>query len=246
LYSEFLATDVPCEVIVTDDSKTNMAQMLIAEHFSWVTWVNGPKQGPAANRNNGAKVAKGEWLIFLDDDCLPQSGWLGAYIKAITTAGDALVFEGCTDAERHKERFDEEAPINTTGDKLWSCNFAINKQFFGSINGFDETFPYAAMEDIDFYVRVKEVTSLKFIKDAFVIHPWRRIKPFSTFKKHIRSHRHFAKKYNQLGTTAFRINRAKIFAGSVFVNLKTLIGFSMKGSLVYLEKCLINFCLIFI
>jgi len=246
LHDEFFATGMSCEVVVTDDSQTNVAQPLILEQYTWVTWANGPKHGPAANRNYGAKLAKGEWLIFLDDDCLPQRGWLDAYIKVIATPSATLVYEGFTNADRPKQRFDEEAPINTTGDKLWSCNFAINKEFFNSINGFDETFPYAAMEDIDFYVRVKNVTPIEFVKEAFVIHPWRRIKPFSTFKKHIRSHRHFAKKYNELGTLAFRINRLKIFVGSVYVNLKSLIGYSMKGSLVYIEKCLINFCLIFI
>ena len=56
------------EVIVTDDSKNNVAKALIEDIFTWAKWVEGPKRGPAANRNNGAKDAKGDWLIFIDDD----------------------------------------------------------------------------------------------------------------------------------------------------------------------------------
>jgi len=237
---------VECEFIVTDDSKDNNAKRLIEEHYPWVTWVEGPKKGPAANRNNGVKSSKGEWLVFLDDDCLPQPGWINAYYEAIKQHSNILVFEGCTNAERPKQRFDEEAPINLSGDNLWSCNFAIRRDVFNSIDGFDETFPYAAMEDIDFHVRVKAVTAILFLPQAFIIHPWRRIQPFKSFKKHLKSHKHFAKKYNMQGTSAFRISRVKIFLGSLYYNFKSLASFSMRGWPAYLEKSLTDFCMIFI
>ena len=60
------------EVIVSDDSKQCIAKELIQEKYSWVKWIEGPKKGPAANRNNGAKYATGDWFIFIDDDCEPQ------------------------------------------------------------------------------------------------------------------------------------------------------------------------------
>ena len=234
------------EFIVTDDSKNNGAKKLLQEQYPWVRWVEGPKKGPAANRNNGVKLSKGEWLVFTDDDCLPQPGWLNAYYEVINKSNDILVFEGCTDAERPKQRFDEEAPINLKGDNLWSCNFAINRELFNSAGGFDETFPYAAMEDIDFHVRIKAIASISFIPQAYIIHPWRKIEPFKSFKKHLKSHKHFAEKYNTLGTSAYRISRIKIFLGGLYYNLKTLISFSMRGTLFYVERSLLDFCLIFI
>ena len=39
--------------------------------------------GPAGNRNAGVKRAIGEWIIFLDDDCVAQGGFLEAYANAI-------------------------------------------------------------------------------------------------------------------------------------------------------------------
>jgi len=234
------------EVIVTDDSKDNIAKALISEKYSWAKWVAGPKHGPAANRNSGAKVATGEWLIFLDDDCLPQQKWLASYIDAINSTGNGLVFEGRTDAERPQQRFDEEAPINIDGNKLWSCNFAINKALFNQLNGFDESFPFAAMEDVDFYTRVCSQSSITFLPDAFVIHPWRRMKPFTSLNKQLMSQKHFANKYGLLANSGFRWSRFKIFAGGIFIDFKKLLGFSMKGWAFYLEKCVLNFCLIFI
>ncbi|WDF54464.1 glycosyltransferase family 2 protein [Mucilaginibacter sp. KACC 22063] len=239
--------DSVCEVIVTDDSPDELAKPLLQEKYPWARWVAGPRRGPAANRNNGVKEASGQWIIFLDDDCLPQKDWLKTYIEAIQTYGDTEnVLEGYTDADRPKQRFDEEAPINKDGNKLWSCNFAIKKSLFIVLGGFDETFPYAAMEDIDFQQRVLAKTSVKFLSDAKVIHPWRRIKPFRNLKKHFKSHQHFAKKYGLTSNPSFRITRTKIFIGSIFGDFKKLVKFSMKGWPVYIEKCILNLYLIFV
>ncbi|MDF2430506.1 MAG: hypothetical protein JWP44_137 [Mucilaginibacter sp.] len=234
------------EVIVTDDSKDNKAKSLIEVNYSWAKWMEGPKKGPAANRNNGAKYAKGEWLVFVDDDCLPQNSWLNSYREAINLNKNIHVFEGCTNAERPRQRFDEEAPINTSGNKLWSCNFAISKDVFFKLNGFDENFPNAAMEDVDFYVRVTELTQILFVPGAFVIHPWRKKIPFKNFKKHLKSQRYFARKHGIKNTYSFRLERTKIWLGSIFFEFRTLIKFSMKGWPIYLERCFFNFCMIFL
>src|SRR5688500_16117871 len=64
------------EVIVTDDGSITTAEAMIREKFSWARWTQGPRKGPAANRNHGASLAQGEWIAFTDDDCLPSSRWL--------------------------------------------------------------------------------------------------------------------------------------------------------------------------
>ncbi|MDB5012129.1 MAG: pglI [Daejeonella sp.] len=240
-----LNSNIPYEVIVTDDSKDNRTKKLITEKYPWIKWVDGPKRGPAANRNFGAKHANGDWLIFLDDDCLPQPSWISAYTEAIKTS-DFLILEGTTATERPQQRFDEEAPVNLEGNCLWSCNFAVKKSLFDELNGFDESFPYAAMEDVDFHTRVRMNNEIKFVPGALVIHPWRKIKPFKNFKKHLFSQIHFAKKHHIEGKSKFRWERTKIFIGALFYDFKSLIRFSLKGWLVYIENCFLNFCLIFI
>src|SRR5690348_16192010 len=67
------------EMIVTDDSKDNVSKEFIHQNYSWIKWVQGPKKGPAANRNNGAAHAKNDWLVFIDDDCTPDKNLLAGY-----------------------------------------------------------------------------------------------------------------------------------------------------------------------
>lgn len=163
------------EVVVTDDGKNQQAKQLIAESYPWIKWVSGPQKGPAANRNFGAKNAKGNWLIFIDDDCLPSKQILETYYKALYNYQNILVFEGCIKADREQKSLVEESPVNETGGYLWSCNFMINKNLFlNDMNGFDEKFPYPAMEDVDLDYRINQNNIKKvFLKDALVIHPWR-------------------------------------------------------------------------
>lgn len=164
------------EVIVTDDSKENIAKDLIFEKFNWVNWAAGPKQGPAANRNSGASKATGDWILFIDDDCLPDKDIVKEYSRSIALYKGTLVFEGRTGPDRPQRRFDEECPSNETGGYLWSCNFMINKEtFFTDLKGFDENFPYAAMEDVDLCYRLKKLgIDIVFLPQASVIHPWRK------------------------------------------------------------------------
>ncbi len=162
------------EVIVTDDGSQTTAEEIIRENYPWAQWVAGPRKGPAANRNNGAKYAQGEWLAFTDDDCLPDRKWLKAYAEAMVTNPSCLVLEGRTYVDRPKQSLAEESPINETGGYLWSCNFAIQKRVFKSLSGFDERFPYAAMEDVDLRLRITKFGhQFYFIKEASVCHPWR-------------------------------------------------------------------------
>lgn len=234
------------EVIVSDDSRDNKAKDLILQEFPWVTWIEGPKVGPAANRNNGAKLASGEWLVFTDDDCLPQSNWLLSYENAIQLNISSRVFEGKTIADRERLRFDEIAPINLTGNNLWSCNFTIIKSLFIQLNGFDEGFPYAAMEDVDFQCRVIIETDIIFIPDALIVHPWRRVKPFASMKKHLLSHRYILNKNIKKRNLNYRLVRTKIFISAMYYNFLLLAKFSMRGWQVFVEDCILNFCMIFI
>lgn len=173
------------EVIVSDDGSKTTAEEMIREHYPWVKWVAGPHRGPAANRNNGAKYAQGEWLAFIDDDCLPDSQWLEAYAEAIVAEPFCLVFEGRTYVDRPRQTLAEISPVNESGGCLWSCNFAIQRQLFESLAGFDERFPYAAMEDVDLKLRLTRIEyNFSFVKAASVCHPWRTRGGWKKLKQH--------------------------------------------------------------
>jgi GT2 family glycosyltransferase len=176
------------EVIVTDDGSQTIAEEIIKQYYPWVKWVAGPHKGPAANRNNGARYANGEWLAFTDDDCLPDPQWLAAYTEAIIKESSYLVFEGRVYVDRPKQTLAEKSPANESGGYLWSCNFAIKKELFNYLNGFDERFPYAAMEDVDMKLRLtKAGYKILFIKTASLCHPWRNTNGWKEFKHHQKS-----------------------------------------------------------
>ena len=123
------------EVIVSDDGTRSTAERMVREKYPWAHWVAGPRRGPAANRNNGARNAVGEWLAFIDDDCIPDSGWLYNLHKCIGT-GPWKVVEGMTTIpDRHDSPF-LHAVENVTGGNYWSCNLAVERDVYNSLGGF--------------------------------------------------------------------------------------------------------------
>jgi GT2 family glycosyltransferase len=193
------------EVIVTDDAARGDPPIPLDEEHPWARLVAGPQNGPASNRNNGAKSAGGDWLVFLDDDCLPQPTFLSAYVEAIHKNPDYLVFEGSTLAERPRARLDEEAPINEQGGYLWSCNFMIQRKLFAEMGGFCELYPYACMEDVDFREQLKERDiKFLFVPEARVVHPWRALANEDKFLNMlVVSHAIFYRRYPLLRPSLF-------------------------------------------
>lgn len=184
------------KVIVSDDSEDIKSKTMINEKFPLCEYIVGPKKGPASNRNHGASFANTEWLIFLDDDCIPDISLINAYIEAINTFPLVNIFEGRIYANGPKKSFDEESPLNENGGRLWSCNFCISKNLFDELGGFDESFPFAAMEDVDLHYRICQTASdIKFVYNASVLHPWRKHKGKSIIKKRHKSVEYFLRKH---------------------------------------------------
>jgi GT2 family glycosyltransferase len=217
------------EIIVTDDSNDDSAKGIVCAMDAQITWTRGPRTGPAANRNHGATFAKYNWLLFLDDDCLPSFTLMEAYRNAISTYQEITVFEGCIRADRKQKSHIEEAPVNENGGFLWSCNFLIRKEvFFGQLNGFDDRFPYAAMEDVDFYYRVKKQgIKTMFIQEAMVIHPWRlQTDLYAVTIKRFGSTLYFLQKHPEKRS---EIN-ARYYLGAF---LRSFLGSTLRHSLVF-------------
>lgn len=177
------------EVVVSDDGAEVELRKKLLELYPWCRYIEGPSRGPAANRNHGASQTSGTWIVFTDDDCLPQRGWLEAYYSQIA---DNDVLEGRTSPCGVRTRIDEECPINESGGVLWSCNFAIRKSVFQELGGFNESFPGAAMEDVEFNTRIKNVdVPRSYVNDALVYHPWRKRKGFAFARQYAKSVAHY-------------------------------------------------------
>jgi GT2 family glycosyltransferase len=173
------------EILVTDDAPDAQTRATILRDFPEVKYLDGPRRGPAANRNNGAMHAKGEWLVFTDDDCIPQASWLLAFSDAIREFPSANALEGCIEPDDWKLLKNDlaECPVNTEGGCFWSANVAIRADYFRRIGGFNEEFPYAANEDQEIYDRILKAGAVPFIAAAKVIHPVRNVSLARKIKK---------------------------------------------------------------
>jgi len=175
--SKEVQLDAPTyEIIVSDDSNSDSSRILIEENFPNVHWGEGKKIGPAGNRNAGVAIARGEWIVFLDDDCIAQKGYLAAYAAAISKNPNLLVFEGRIFADRPRKTWTEGCPENEHGGMLWTSNLCVNQKLYNEMGGLDERFKIA-YEDVDFATRLrKQKIGTKFVPDASVCHPWRTLK----------------------------------------------------------------------
>ena len=171
-----LPSDGSTTVLVCDDGSNQTTKSMLQQEFPVVRWNQGPRRGPATNRNFGAHQADGDWLIFLDDDCNPRPGFLAAYFRQMELSGAEarVALEGATIRPVANPSLLWEAPHNPNGGVLISCNFAIPRRLFIECGGFDERYPAANFEDTEFDIRIRiKGVKVIFVQDAVVDHPLR-------------------------------------------------------------------------
>ncbi len=75
------------EIIIVDDGSTDHTESVVANvnlnTSHNVTFLKQDHKGPGEARNYGMKEAKGEYLLFIDSDCIADENWLSAYKIAL-------------------------------------------------------------------------------------------------------------------------------------------------------------------
>ncbi|WP_071518338.1 glycosyltransferase [Geitlerinema sp. PCC 9228] len=152
----------PAYVIVVNDGSSYWPHLQ-----PWVqVWTHSQSQGPAVARNTGIKAALElgvDFILFTDSDCIPSANWVSEAHRGFLENPYIHAISGRTDAASHTW-FDRYHQINGTlnGRRFQdsnillygpTCNLAIARPVAESIQ-FDESFPHAAGEDIDFCVRM--------------------------------------------------------------------------------------------
>jgi N-acetylglucosaminyl-diphospho-decaprenol L-rhamnosyltransferase len=138
--------------------------------------VPGEPMPLAAARNRAAEAAAGDLLIFLDVDCIPASGLVGAYAAAGAEglllgevlylppeAGPALDAPDLDDAalDRLGRPHPARPKVPETGlrrepdpGQLWGLSFALPARAWRSVGGMDEGFTGYGGEETDFAARL--------------------------------------------------------------------------------------------
>jgi GT2 family glycosyltransferase len=165
------------EIIVVDDASIDGTAQLLTRYGERIRVVaQATNAGFAAASNAGAALAAGEYLVFLNNDTIPQPGWLEALVRyadnhpRAAVVGSKLLFPDdtiqhagmaiCQDRlPRHIYRgFPADHPAVNKSRRFQAVTAAsmlVSRTLFEQVGGFDSAF-LNGYEDVDLCLRLAE------------------------------------------------------------------------------------------
>jgi GT2 family glycosyltransferase len=174
------AAEAGAELVVVGDEDDPRTAEVAERHGAGLVVLS--ERGANAKRNAGVATARGELLVFTDDDIEAPAGWLRAMLKGVQAAPDHGVFGGPIRARLEGRGIRgcgrESAPITTldlgTEDRdvpfVWSANMAIRRQALESVGEFDETITVRGDEEDWLRRYVAQGGRVRYVADAAVVH----------------------------------------------------------------------------
>jgi glycosyltransferase involved in cell wall biosynthesis len=164
LESVFSQTLVPVEVIVVDDGSTDATPDILRSYGDRIIALRQENSGPAAARNRGIALARGDWIAFLDSDDMWEPEALEALVTAIPEYPDAglITFRGrvvTPEGKRTEQLLGKQSP----GPDFTSESFLredsggvltpmVRRKLLLAAGGYDESLCTA--EDCDLWLRL--------------------------------------------------------------------------------------------
>ena len=169
----------PTEIIVVDDGSTDRTAE-IATTFAGVRVISQPNAGPAVARNNGAAVAAGDVIAFVDADCEAAPDWLHQMVQPFSdprvsgVKGAYRTRQGALPARfvqlEYEDKYDRMARREFI-DFVDTYSAAFRRDVFTSSGGYSSAFPTACAEDVDLSYRIERGGArLVFRPQAIVYH----------------------------------------------------------------------------
>ena len=118
----------------------------------------GRGAGPASGRNVGWRASGAGWVVFLDDDVLPDADWLLRLDEDLAGAGPGVAgVQGRIRVPLPGDRRPTDWERNVAGleHARWAtADMAYRREVLEAVGGFDERFRRAYREDADLGLRV--------------------------------------------------------------------------------------------
>ena len=202
------------EVIVVDDASERPPSEVCSAFRGRldIELVTQPHGGPAAARNTGSQRAKGEFLVFTDDDCRPQPDWL-RHIELRCLAAPNDMIGGRTVNLLQDNPFSQTSQLivdivydyynqGPQGPRFFaSNNLVVPTASFRRIGGFNARFTTA--EDRDLCDRwLHQGYRMTYAPEAIVCHA------------HLLTLRTFSRQHFDYGRGAFRFHQVRAQRGS--------------------------------
>lgn len=169
------------EVVVCHDADQPRTDAVLAAHgagdgrLRTVLEEQDPRN-PALKRNRAWRAGGAPLVVFTDDDCRPEPGWLEALL-AVARAEPGAIVQGATrpePAERHLMVHPYARTLEVEPPDAWAqtCNILYPRDLLERVGGFDDVaFARCYGEDTDLFHRsVAEGGRLVAAPDAVVFH----------------------------------------------------------------------------
>jgi glycosyltransferase involved in cell wall biosynthesis len=154
------AGDEAYEVVLVNDGSTDATPEVIARWRGRATCaftvVDQANAGLAKGRNAGIARARGERIIFIDDDVLPLPNFVDQHLRSHALHPQAIVRGGAINVESFENL---PTPVwsirNYSGNYFWTTNVSVPLETIRAIGGFNENFSEYGWEDIDVGLRLR-------------------------------------------------------------------------------------------
>lgn len=169
------------ELIIVDDGSTDNTESVLKSYGSRVRWAIQKNAGPAAARNRGIAMARGEIVAFQDSDDVWHPTKLARQVSLMERAGPSVVCCLCNSIVQLpgvEVRSFENAPVSPALDEgvwlnvtevlatrfiLFNQAIAVRAEVLKRLGGFDESF--RLMEDADLALRLSLEGPWSFIRE---------------------------------------------------------------------------------
>ena len=163
----------PYEVIAVDNGSRDGTAALLDELRAHVpfelTRLFVPEPNRAKARNTGIAAARGETIVFVDDDVWLPHEFLAAHAAAQQSASGCV--SGPIINVPSYDQTPAPSPANYSGAFLCTCNASVARAALDAVGGFDERFNLYGWEDTDLGLRLRRHGVRKaFAWDAFLYH----------------------------------------------------------------------------